>query len=322
MPDTNTRPLPTEEPSTGGDEFDDLFNYDADVNDPFSENYVVPGAKERQREKDAAAKAKGGAGLGIDEEVEVTRKPRAPRVKLDENRLLSANGIPKLRNRAKHHLKLKGKGHEYSDASKLLSFYQIWLDDLFPKARFLDALAMVEKMGHKKRIQMMRMEWINEGKPQTVHEDSISDEPALVKENDGREKTAPRVAPIFENVGGDRLKTPTPNDNSGADIDMDGGDLYDATPRAPRQRSVEEAVSQTDSLFGGTGASIFGPAKTVVDEFGPDDDELDALLAEEEIVKATTRSESDPAASKLTSQDEIDEDGMEAMNDMGMDDMW
>lgn len=86
MSDTNTRPLPTEGPSAGGDEFDDLFNYDADVNDPFSENYVAPSAKERQREIDAAAKAKGGAGLGIDEEVEVTRKARAPRVKLDENR--------------------------------------------------------------------------------------------------------------------------------------------------------------------------------------------------------------------------------------------
>ena len=59
MSDTNTRPLPTEGPSAGGDEFDDLFNYDADVNDPFSENYVAPSAKERQREIDAAAKAKG-----------------------------------------------------------------------------------------------------------------------------------------------------------------------------------------------------------------------------------------------------------------------
>lgn len=86
MASTAARPLPTAGPSAGGDEFDDLFNYDADVNDPFSENYLVPGSKERQRAKEAEEKAKGGAGLGIDEEVEVTRKPRAPRVKLDENR--------------------------------------------------------------------------------------------------------------------------------------------------------------------------------------------------------------------------------------------
>src|SRR6187402_1543286 len=87
MSDTASRPLPTEGPSAGGgDEFDDLFNYEVDggINDPFSENYEVPEAKERAKE--AASKAKSGAGLGIDEEIEVTRKPRAPRVKLDEDR--------------------------------------------------------------------------------------------------------------------------------------------------------------------------------------------------------------------------------------------
>ncbi|CZT50625.1 related to CSM3 Protein required for accurate chromosome segregation during meiosis [Rhynchosporium secalis] len=316
MSHANDRPLPTDGPTAGGDEFDDLFNYDADINDPFSDNYVVPGAKERQREKDAETKAKGGANLGIDEEVEVTRKPRAPRVKLDENRLLSANGIPKLRNRAKNRLKLKGKGHEYSDASKLLSFYQIWLDDLFPKARFLDALAMVEKMGHKKRVQMMRMDWINEGKPQIVNEEDTVDDPAPANENDGQEKTAPRIASIFEDASAERPKTPSADDNTGADVDMEDEDLYGATPRAVRQKPVEETVSQTDSLFGGTGASIFGPAKRAVDDFGPDEDELDALLAEEETV-AVSR-----PVSKAPPQDEIDDDEMEAMNDKDMDGMW
>jgi len=80
-----SRPLPTEGPSAGGDEIDDLFDYDInDPNDPFSENYNAPGAKETAKE--TGSKGRSGAGLGIDEEVEITRKPRAPRVKLDENR--------------------------------------------------------------------------------------------------------------------------------------------------------------------------------------------------------------------------------------------
>jgi replication fork protection complex subunit Csm3/Swi3 len=86
-PGATSRPLPTEGPSAGGDEFDDLFDYDAgfnDPNDPFSENYVPPASKEKPNE--GGNKGKSGAGLGIDEEVEVTRKPRAPRVKLDEQR--------------------------------------------------------------------------------------------------------------------------------------------------------------------------------------------------------------------------------------------
>ena len=82
---TTSIPLPTGGPTAGGDEFDDLFDYDIDgENDPFSANYKVPGAKEAAKESVNAGKS--GANLGIDEEIEVTRKPRAPRVKLDENR--------------------------------------------------------------------------------------------------------------------------------------------------------------------------------------------------------------------------------------------
>jgi replication fork protection complex subunit Csm3/Swi3 len=83
-PGDTTRQLPTEGPSAGGDEFDDLFDYDVDANDPFSENYKLPATKEKTKE--STSKTTSGAGLGIDEEIEVTRKPRAPRVKLDENR--------------------------------------------------------------------------------------------------------------------------------------------------------------------------------------------------------------------------------------------
>lgn len=87
-PGVTNRPLPTEGPSAGGDEFDDLFDYDGDINDPFSENYVVPQRKDdlNNASKDSGSKGKSAAGLGIDEEIEVTRKPRAPRVKLDEHR--------------------------------------------------------------------------------------------------------------------------------------------------------------------------------------------------------------------------------------------
>lgn len=120
------RPLPSGGPTAGGDEFDDLDNYDFDgPDDPFSENY-----KSKTTVKDTT-KDKTDDDLGL-KEVEVTKKIRAPRVKLDEHRqvsplsmllvllvlilqrLLSAAGIPKLRKKAKDHLKFKGKGHEVS----------------------------------------------------------------------------------------------------------------------------------------------------------------------------------------------------------------
>jgi replication fork protection complex subunit Csm3/Swi3 len=174
---------------------------------------------------------------------------------------------------------------------------------------------MVEKMGHKKRMQVMRMEWINEGKPRSsVHDDSLFDEPELPRRESGeREKTAPRVAPIFETRASERPKTPTSN----ADVDAEMEDLYGATPRPTR--TAEGSVSQPAAAVGG---SIFGPAKTVIAEGPPEDDELDALLAEEEMLQATSGNiQSAPVASKAPApQVDFDEDEMEAMAEM--DDMW
>lgn len=82
--------LPTEGPSAGGgDEFDDLFDYEVGgADDPFSENYKVPNKQPAAGEP--ASKGKSGAGLGIDEEVEVARKPGVPRVKLDVDKFVYA----------------------------------------------------------------------------------------------------------------------------------------------------------------------------------------------------------------------------------------
>jgi len=178
---------------------------------------------------------------------------------------------------------------------------------------------MVEKMGHKKRVQAMRMEWINEGKPHSsVHEDSLFDDPALpTKENGEREKTNPSIAPIFEKRASERPKTPTVD----ADIDFEMDDLYDATPVPPRQKLIEDATSKPDSSFGGNKTSIFGSGKALEDELP--EDELDALLAEEEMLQATSGNvQSAPAITKAAVQDGIGDDEMEAMAEMDMDDIW
>lgn len=158
-------------------------------------------------------------------------------------------------------------------------------------------------------MQSMRMEWINEGKPRSsVHEDSLFDQPGLPPREIGEGgKTDPRIAKLFENTVTERPKTP------GADVDADIDDLYDATPR-PAQRTSAEVDSQ-DSLFG-RGPSLFGPAKTVDD--GPPEDDLDALLAEEEMMQAET-AKVQPAATINKVTDNFD-DEMEAMAEM--DNLW
>ena len=139
-------------------------------------------------------------------------------------------------------------------------------------------------MGHKRQMQSMRMEWINEGKPRSsVHEDSLFDEPEPAPlENGEREKTASRIAPIFEKSTTGRPKTP---DISG-DADME--ELYDATPRAVRHEPSR---------------SLFGPAVEAND--GPPDDDLDALLAEQDALEAESRSR---PVKKVIPNDDFEDD--------------
>ncbi|KAK1828656.1 chromosome segregation in meiosis protein 3, partial [Podospora conica] len=291
--------------------------------DPFRSPSPEPGAKKKE---DNSKKRKEPDTLGIDEEIDL-KKPRAPRVKLDEARLLSENGIPKLRKMAPK-VRLKGKGHEFSDAARLLSFYQEWLDDLFPKATFLDALAMVEKTGHKTVMKTERMKWIDEGKPKS----SIEDEDDLFG---GQEPSAPkeptRVAPIFDKSGAGRATTPG-ND------DLFGDDIYDATPRAKTtgpSRRIDDVPDDDDldalmaeaegnsapatsmpafgSIFGGGLAKR--PLKPTTD---PDDEDMEALLAEAETQRAPSKpvslfgnGKAKPAA--RTTGFEDDEDDMDAL---------
>ncbi|KAJ5498405.1 hypothetical protein LT330_009963 [Penicillium expansum] len=143
---------------TAGD-LNDLFDYDIGLDEIIPDNNA-PNTNSTK----ASGTGDSALGLGLDEEVKVAKK-RQPVAKLDEGRLLSQPGIPKLRHTARQKLKFKGKGQEFKDAARLLNFYQLWLDDLFPRAKFADGLAMIEKLGHSKRIQSMRREWIDEEKP-------------------------------------------------------------------------------------------------------------------------------------------------------------
>lgn len=122
MPPTKTTSGGASSRPADRDDLDSVFG-DFDDDDPFrpfsppkavkAPAKVSAGFTNSRNNRDAE-------GLGLDEEVEVTKKPRAPRVKLDETRLLSDAGIKKLRRTAKDKLKFKGKGHEVRRLSRYL----------------------------------------------------------------------------------------------------------------------------------------------------------------------------------------------------------
>jgi replication fork protection complex subunit Csm3/Swi3 len=149
----------------------------------------------------------------------------------------------------------------------MLNMYQLWLDDLYPRAKFADALAIIEKVGHTKRMQMMRREWLDEGKP---------------RRTTGREE------------------------------EDDTDEVFAEQPAAAQEPGSMEDVEQN----GENVSREFGSAGDAKDD--PDEDELDALLAEsaqhetsapKTLPVRTAGAEEDPFA-----------DEMEAMADM--DDMW
>jgi replication fork protection complex subunit Csm3/Swi3 len=155
--------------------------------------------------------------------------------------------------------------------ARMLNMYQLWLDDLYPRAKFLDGLAMVEKLGHKKRLQVMRKQWIDEGKPKLL---SLEDEEML----DDMETSHQEPDPIFPAVGSEPEREHGDNRpvvGETADEDAPDADELDALLAA-------EGDAPESSRGPDPPQSIFGNGTSAQEEDagGPDEDELDALLAE------------------------------------------
>jgi replication fork protection complex subunit Csm3/Swi3 len=276
------------------DTVNSLLNYDVSDNDddPFREidttlHELDNGPNGTKRKATGSGGKENADALGIDEEVRITKK-RKPVAKLDEARLLSQPGIPKLRGLARSKsivskLRLKGKGHEYSDAAKLLSYYQLWLDNLYPRAKFADGLQLVEKVGHGKRMQVMRREWIDEGKPGYGRE--VEDRRTLG--NEGRQNEKDALA------------------------DGEGEQLNDKQPVAQSKNTAQNSIF--GNLDEGDDGDLFfsdpknGTTMHDNDLDEPDEDELDALLAEQ------TASHGLQPQNQKAGSEEDEEDDLEAL---------
>ncbi|KAF1348792.1 replication fork protection component Swi3-domain-containing protein [Delphinella strobiligena] len=209
----------------------------------------------------------------MDEEIKITKK-RKPVAKLDENRLLSTAGIPKLRKIAKDKLKFNGKGNEFTDMARLLNTYQLWLDDMFPKAKFLDGLAMIEKLGHKKKIQIYRKEWIDEGRTRRAEDDDDMDdylERLRAEESERRPEAAQNQSVMLS----EERDTPDASTRREAGAKIDG----------QQEDNNQPDDDELDAILGDTAVRNSQPSvqndKPLQDDQEPDEDELDALLAED-----------------------------------------
>jgi replication fork protection complex subunit Csm3/Swi3 len=145
----------------------------------------------------------------------------------------------------------------------MLNMYQLWLDDLYPRAKFADALAIIEKVGHSKRMQMMRKEWIDEGKPRrtTAYDDEDADE--VVVEAPTTEQATESMEGVEQ---GEEARMPVHDSAERADPDEDELDALLA-------ESAEQSTSAPKTL----------PVRTAGGEDDPFADEMEAMADMEDM---------------------------------------
>lgn len=176
----------------------------------------------------------------------------------------------------------------------MLKIYQLWLDDLYPRAKFADGLAMIEKLGHSKRMQSMRKEWIKEGKAKRT--EGIGDGLSTRPSHEGPLSESRRVSGSSKKP--ERAQSPDLSANVAASMRQEGASPGTEGPA-------------DDSLFVSDGHE---------DANAPSDDELDdldAILAEEDSRQKQTKPVAD---SQGPPQGQSYADDEEAMAEMG--DIW
>lgn len=159
-----------------------------------------------------------------------------------------------------------------------MNFYQLWLDDLYPRANFADGLSIIEKLGHTKRMQVMRREWIDEEKPKPF---------------------------------GDTINMPDSHDLPTRPSDKNGADTIGAAKSAP-SGSNQVGLDDDDDLFMPDPEAENRPP---VNHPEPDDDDLEDLLREQDEVMSGMPGPSSRAPN--TDFDDFDAE-YEAMNDLGL----
>ena len=166
---------------------------------------------------------------------------------------------------------------------------------------------MIEKLGHKKRLQTMRREWIDEGKPRINHNqerEADTQSPGANRDTDDN------------NTGATTLPSRTTRTETPPRVEDADDDLYSATPQAvleERRRKRGGAVEESLFLSDDEGGAPEPPSE----------DELDALLAEnslQDLGPSAMNAERPRLDNKQKRMEENFDDEEEAM--AGMDDMW
>jgi len=142
----------------------------------------------------------------------------------------------------------------------MLNLYQLWLDDLYPRAKFADGLAIVEKLGHTKRMQVMRKAWIDESKPhEPVNDVVLDDAPVDISTHTLSRIQPPHAEDSVCSIGDDGQRQHV----------SDGEELF-VTPH--EDEPVDDEDDELSKLLAEDPAAGYGSVESTFSEPRPADD--------------------------------------------------
>ena len=157
----------------------------------------------------------------------------------------------------------------------MLRMYQLWLDDLYPRAKFSDDIQIIEKLGHTKEMQMLRKQWIDEDKPKPsdqaeieVHTDNSRASGPLPQQVSGKESAEQVSVDEASSQSDKNTSRQSPHVASSNQPEDDEMDALLAT-------ELLQDSHQEDSIFGKRRqANISRVKHSIADEYEDDEDAL------------------------------------------------
>ncbi|KAL7316736.1 hypothetical protein PS15m_003189 [Mucor circinelloides] len=133
-----------------------------------------------------------------DDTQETTTSKKTFKKKFNADLLLEPKGIPLLKNESQYLKFKKTKGHEHEDLKKLMAYYTVWANNLYPGLRFQDFARRVVNPAKSKLVRSMidnwsdeyrqrrqiRLDMRNELSGKTVGDEDVSDAGQPVAEDD------------------------------------------------------------------------------------------------------------------------------------------
>ncbi|KAK4698271.1 replication fork protection complex subunit TIPIN/Csm3/Swi3, partial [Phenoliferia sp. Uapishka_3] len=300
---------------------DDLFSDLDDIPNARVPRAIDNAAYERLKNAPAGGAADDDFGFGRDagdvdnvfggdgEDVDgVKQKKKRVVAKMDDERLLGPNGFPKLLEEAKK-FRTRGKGNEVKDLKRLMSVYQLWAHQMYPRTNLRDTLQSVERLCHKRRVHHALKGY---------RDDSKAEARKILNPTESDDEAAGNLILTSADKGKGKEKEKTPaNDDAGDDWGMDLG-MDDGAD--------EEAAMAELELEQSTSAPKRAPPKAarVFDDFDEDEAAMMEMEMEMEAARPSTSNSRPlpppkrPIQQQQYPEDNFDEDEAEMMAELEM----